>query len=231
MKSICIIDSGVDLPDDYPEIASHYEVMSDFSIERLDRGIDALGHGTAIAGILRRHAPDSELHSIRVIGKSPHGDHSGNLLTALALATRHPEWDILNISVGIPRPDPQLRDLISELVADGRTIVAAVDNDLSRKTWPAAFPEVIAVEHDHYPAPLDYRQDERDRSKYFANGIYIQAPRTRASGGGTECFTGSSFAAPHISALIATDELQIAESSPSLISFSSPSRFASAASD
>ena len=208
MKSVCIIDSGVDLPLEFGAVASHFEVMPDFSIERLTHGIDALGHGTAVAGILHRHAPGVELHSIRVIGGSPHGDHSGNLLAALALALEHPEWEILNISVGIPRLDPRLEALVAALVKQGRTLVAAVDNDPAKPTWPAAFPEVLAVEHDHFSDPLEFRWDSGDPSKIFASGIYIEAPRPSRGGGGTEYFTGSSFAAPLVSARLATGDLR-----------------------
>ena len=60
--------------------------------------------------------------------------------------------------------------------------------------------EVIAVDIEHFPNPLDWRFHPDSEIEVEANGIYIEAP---LAGGGRRSYTGTSFAVPHLSGIAA----------------------------
>src|SRR4051812_23728675 len=98
---VCVVDSGVELnhPRVGPVAASAAIVADDdgrLSV-RDDPGGDVYGHGTACASIIRRVAPDCELHSLQVLG--PGGTGSGaRLLAGLRWAVRQ-RFDVVNMSL------------------------------------------------------------------------------------------------------------------------------------
>ena len=78
---VAMLDTGVD--ESHPElsgkIAASYELVrteSGFACVR-EEGTDEIGHGTACAGIIKRIAPEVELHSVKVIGANARGSSEG----------------------------------------------------------------------------------------------------------------------------------------------------------
>src|SRR4051812_5949757 len=80
---VCVVDSGVE--PDHPMVGrldgswAMVEAGDRYTVEADDGG-DACGHGTACAGIIRRTAPDCEVHSVRVLGRDAAG--TGRMLLA-----------------------------------------------------------------------------------------------------------------------------------------------------
>ena len=200
---IGLIDTGVDSrhPDLGGRITANYgTVMAPGRsyVSRLRYGADPSQHGTACASILASFAPGAEIHSVQVIGGHA-SDSPERLIAGIRFAVEQ-GWEVLNISAGAGQPHLELHDLIKQAFATGAILIAAKDNRPGAVGYPAAYPEVIAVDMEYFPDPLDWRYHPGAQIEVEASGIYIDAP---SPGGGRRSYTGSSFAAPHIAAIAA----------------------------
>lgn len=186
------------------------------------------GHGTFIAGIIRKVAPDTQLDPEVTL------DDAG-LVDDLELATdllRTRGAHIVNLSLAAPtegdRPPPALARALRELGQRTETVyVAAAGNDYRevhdtnphQKMWPAAFGAmpgyehvvgVAAVDRDGQPAGFSNRgpwvracaYGVRERSTYVEGELSLPSgPVTFADP--TAYWSGTSFAAPRVAAAIA----------------------------
>lgn len=198
-----LLDTGVDSrhPDLAGRITANYEALVDVPEGRVvprEFGDDPHAHGTACAGILARLAPDAEIHSVQVIGNHPR-DTPLKLVAGFRFAVEQ-RWDVINISAGTGKPHPELARLADAAWEAGLIVIAAKDNRPGVTGYPAALPNVLAVDMEHFPDPLDFRYDPQAEVEIEASGIYIEAP---VAGGGRKYYTGSSFAAPHLAAVVA----------------------------
>lgn len=164
-------------------------------------GEDAYGHGTAIAGIVRELAPRASIGSFRVLG-SDLASRSVIIAAGARLAMER-GYHILNCSFGC-RGDAAFvlpfKDWVDEAYLRHVHIVSACSNvDIDRREWPSHFPTVVAVNmartdtgvFHHLPGHL---------VEFATGGQGVQAPWL---GGGTRTVTGSSYAAPVMTALLA----------------------------
>jgi subtilisin len=200
---IAVIDSGVD--GHHPAIAkrvrAQYDVVPYAAGVRCVPGplVDSIGHGTATTGIVAQMAPAAEIESIRVIGANAHGT-SDQLIAGLTFALEQ-RFDVINMSLGTTddRSWRRLGALADRAFYEGRIIVAAANN-YGLAALPAQLSSVLAVDMAAFSDPemLRYRWDRAIELE--AKGIYVEAP---AMGGGTQLFTGTSFACPHVSGLVA----------------------------
>ena len=211
---IGILDTGVAsaLPCFGGSIAANFEVemrKGKPEVACYGQGEDVIGHGTANAWLIHHHAPDAELFNVRVIGRTPR-DTSSKLLAGLKFAIEQ-EWDVLNLSLGTEASRSALHDLVIEAHRKGILMVAAKDNHPDRAGFPAAFPEVIGVDMDHFEKPFDCRFDPSREIEVEARGIYVKAPRPDGS---WHHFTGTSFACPHVTAIAARIKERMPELTP-----------------
>ena len=200
---IGMLDTGVDSdhPDLAGRIAANYEARVDVEhgrVVEVSRGTDHGEHGTACAGILTSLAPDAELHSVQIVGVHPR-DSPLKLVAGLRFAVEQ-RWGIITINAGTEREHPGLRALVNEAWANGQIVIAAVDNRPEVIGYPAAYPNVLAVDMEHFEEPLEFRFHPDAEVEVEAKGIYVEAP---CAGGGRRFYTGSSFAAPHVAAMAA----------------------------
>lgn len=133
------------------------------------------GHGTFIAGIVRRHAPAAHLLPMRVLASDGVCDEL-DLVRALHRlrrwsARRDQQIDVLNLSLGGYTVDDQPSPLVADaLTALGRhtVIVACAGNAGSERLfWPAALKNVIGV------GALD--SDGSDRAPFSNYGWWVDA--------------------------------------------------------
>jgi subtilisin family serine protease len=201
---IGILDSGVasDLPVLGGRVVANYEVVEDrhrgTAIVPLERGIDVIEHGTACAYIIHRHAPDAELHSVRVIGQS-HGATTGKLLAALEFAVEQ-DWHILNLSLGTEANYERIARLADRAWYRGQIWIAAKDNKRHKVGYPAGLASVVGVDMDFFQDPATFRFHPARETEVEACGVYVEAP---TSDGGWQQFTGTSFACPQVTGIAA----------------------------
>ncbi len=200
---VAVLDSGVD--GEHPAFAgklrAQYDVVTDGHGVRCVPATpsDSIGHGTACAGIILQLAPEVELTSVRVIGKDSKGTGE-QLIAGLSFALDQ-GFDVINMSLGTTdeRISRRLGALADRAFYDGRIIVAAANN-FGQVAIPAHFSSVLAVSMEGFEDPESLRYDWGIPVEIAARGVYVEAP---AMGGGTQLYTGTSFACPHLSGLLA----------------------------
>ncbi|GAA4090049.1 S8 family peptidase [Nonomuraea soli] len=165
------------------------------------------GHGTFIAGLLLRRAPEAGLQVIRVLDGDGSGDEA-RLLRALHRLRGERAPQVVNLSLGghtfDDQPSPLLADAVGAL--PDTVVVACAGNTASdRPFWPAALPGVIGV------GALDAA--EQRRAAFSGHGPWVDAwargewlASSFLSTGdfsGYATWSGTSFAAALVSGAIA----------------------------
>ncbi|NVK80020.1 S8 family serine peptidase [Streptomyces morookaense] len=156
--TVAVIDSGVQA--DHPDLAGQVVPGAGFLGDSHDRGqadVSGDSHGTAIAGIIAGTgaanggsgmiglAPKARILPVRVTV------HATVEPTALAqgityAADHHAQ--VINVSLGMPTPDPVLRRAIDYAIGKDAVIVASAGNNGRNgdpTLYPAAFPGVVDV--------------------------------------------------------------------------------------
>ncbi len=164
--------------------------------------LDPVGHGTACAGIIHQLAPDAPLVSVRVIGADAAGTGE-QFVRGLqwVLNSCEPRPQVVNLSLGTmeERYATPLRRLVDQAYANDVVLVAAANN-MGAASYPAQFASLISVDNQGFPDPLTFQYQRRRPVEMVARGIYVRAPK---AGGGYHLWTGTSFACPHITAVVA----------------------------
>lgn len=196
--SVAEIDTGVER--DHPDLAGRVAITRDLVDGTRDDVAEM--HGTAVAGIIAARAdnglgvagiaPDSKLFALRACWESAPRATCTSFTIAKALQIALDEKaQIINLSLGGPR-DRLLERLIDAALSRGATIVAAIDPTAGDGGFPASYRGVLAVAAD----------DVHDipGNALLAPGRDIPTTVTEGRWG---FVTGSSFAAAHVSGLVA----------------------------
>ncbi|MCC7325769.1 MAG: S8 family serine peptidase [Burkholderiales bacterium] len=148
---------------------------------------DVIGHGTAVAGVIRSAFPDAAIYAVRVFGDE--GTTWPSLVARGILRAAGADCDFVNLSLAVP-PGPGAQAVAAACSAAldaGCVIVASAHPD--RPGWlPASLPGVHAVTADVSLAAEDVR--ECDDLHLKACG----APRDLGSWPGASNLNGHSFA-------------------------------------
>jgi len=203
---IAVLDSGVEvshpllrglaLTDDVAMVEEAHQIAT-----VPGEGRDVYGHGTAIAGIIHELAPEAEIGSFRVLGE--HLRARTLIIREGARQALERGYHILNCSFGCGREDQVLlyKDWIDEAYNLGRHIVASCNNeDFLKREWPGHFPSVTTVSFAECHDAQAFFCRLGQLVEFAARGQDIEVAWL---GGERKKVTGSSFAAPHISALLA----------------------------
>jgi subtilisin family serine protease len=181
-------------------------------------------HGTAVASILVGGAARLRAQFLggRVYAASVFfADDDGNDATTAASLTVAGEWlaaegvRVINMSLAGP-PNRVLEAAIEALVARGVIVVAAVGNNgpSGEPLYPAAYTSVVGVTAID-AAQRVYRYANRGpHVRFAAPGVDV---RVAKSGGGYRDMTGTSVAAPHAAAVIASTVAGRAGATPAAI--------------
>jgi hypothetical protein len=197
--TVAVIDTQIEAR--HPDLAGQVSIEQDFTTGQV-AGAEA--HGTGVAGIIAARAdnglgivgiaPHARLMGLRACWQLP-GDagsvcDSLSLAKALHFAIEH-KAQVINLSLSGPQ-DMLLGKLIDVGRARGAAVVAAYDPTLPGGGFPASHPGVIAVADESLAAapPGVYSAPGRD------------VPTTQP-GGRWYLVNGNSFAAAHVSGLIA----------------------------
>ena len=143
---VAIIDSGVHAG--HPHVNG---VAGGLGIDSAgcehDDYVDRLGHGTAVAAVIREKAPAAQIFAIKVFEQELSATAEA-LVSACDWASRH-DIQIVNMSLGTQNAGHEraLAGAVARLRATGAMIVAAGEQDGVR--WlPGALPEVLGVTLD-----------------------------------------------------------------------------------
>lgn len=203
---VAVIDSGVEAS--HPRLAGldltdqvAFDERNGLVVAIEEEAGDVFGHGTAVADILHRFAPEAQVGSFRVIdARSVSRTH---IICAGVREAIRRGYHILNCSFGcrgLAKFILPHKEWADEAWLKGIHVVAACSNDdADEAEWPAYFPQVVGVDlADTEDDSVFYRPDHM--VSFSARGENIEVAWL---GGGMQNQTGTSFAAPRISAHIA----------------------------
>jgi subtilisin family serine protease len=194
---VAVIDSGID--ERHPDLSGQILVNRNFVS---GRPLIAESHGTAVAGIIAAKAdnrigiagvaPGARLLGLRACWQGSGATACDTLSLAKALYFAiESHADVINLSLS--GPDARLlREILNVAYARGVAIVAAFDPKLPGGGFPASVPGVIAVS--------DALVAGSHGDVYVAPGRDVP---TTEPGGRWFLVNGSSFAAAHVSGLVA----------------------------
>ena len=211
---VAVVDSGIDRT--HPDLNGAIHSYVNFLTNEDDR--DYQGHGTHVAGIIA-----AEMNNrIGIAGVCAAG-----IMALKALPKRGNRWNaeayyralahpitagakVVNLSLG-GEVDPGERDIITDLIDAGITVVAAMGNEYEEGnpiSFPAAYDGVIAVGASD---ELDRRADFSCTGRHIslvAPGVNIisttpQYPSELADVVLYDSWPGTSMAAPHVAAAAA----------------------------
>ena len=203
---VAVIDSGIDAG--HPRLAGMALRDSVGFVEEAGRvtiregeGGDVYGHGTAVAGIVHELAPEAEIGSFRTI------DARSLSRTAMICAGIREAMDrgyhILNCSFGcrgLAKFILPHKGWADEAWLRGVHVVAACNNvDESEVEWPSHFSSVHGVRLARTEGGETFFRPGK-MVGYAARGDNVEVLWL---GGGSQVKTGSSFAAPRVTALLA----------------------------
>jgi subtilisin len=202
-----IVDSGIE--HDHPAlegcvrngVAIQWDVGTEQKVQIIEEmpTRDYCGHGTACAGIIHAIAPKTEIYSIRVLGKD---------LTAKALQFASGlRWaidngmNVVNLSLSTSKAEyyALFHELTDEAYFKNILLVSAVNN-FPVASYPSLYSSVVSVAAGDTEDPLTYYYNPSPPVEFGAPGIDIEVPWLNKS---TCVTTGNSFAAPHLSGIIA----------------------------
>lgn len=197
---VAVIDSGIDArhPDLAGQVAANVNLVG-------DRAFAAEAHGTAVAGIIAAQAddrigiagiaPGARLLGLRACWQTS-ASGGGAVCDSLSLAKAlHYAIDhgapVINLSLGGPS-DRLLATLLDAAMARGASVVAAYDPHRPDGGFPASWPGIIAVSGKAVPGA---------RANIYVAPV-ADIPTTQP-GGGWGLVDGTSYAAAHVSGLVA----------------------------
>lgn len=188
---IAIVDSGIDRDAIVrATIVAEYESVT---------GQDVSGHGTACAGIISSYVKSATLLDFRLFD-STLACRGQDLVEAIGRCVAA-SADVVNLSLGTTdvAAERALRDACAKAVASG-TIIVAAEHNLGLESYPASFPEVIGVTGGRIHQPGGYYYRPGEPIECVARG---DEQRLCWVGGKHVFLAGNSFAAPHITGIIA----------------------------
>ncbi|MCU4716012.1 S8 family serine peptidase [Bacillus cereus] len=197
---IAIIDSGTNVA--RREFNTNNIVNIDL-VENLDPTnnlYDTIGHGTATSFILHHKLPNAIIYSIKAFTDS-RSTTIEELMEALQYVINNLEVDIIHLSNGVTYCEciDEFQELCDRIVAQGIIIVAAFDN-MGRVSYPSTFDSVIGVDwHEMCNESTMYYYVENSMVNIMGIGSVQRLPWKDNS---YNRVAGSSFSAPHITALI-----------------------------
>ena len=162
---------------------------------------DSYGHGTACAGIIRSVAPDCELYSVQVLG--PRLTGRGTTFSAGIKWAIDNGMDVCNVSMGTTKKNffGTLHNLTDRAYFHNTMLITAAANNVPVPSFPSLYASAISVtSHEGLDDPHLFYYNLEPPVEFGAPGIDVRVAWTD---GGWITATGNSFAAPHITGIVA----------------------------
>lgn len=220
---VAVIDTGINLIDDLPNIAGRISFVRDLpetvikESDNVDRGgIRENGHGTSVAAVIGAKvggylkdnktsdvigvAPNVQLYSLKYADGTTSGTTT-EIVKSIDWAIAN-KMDIINISSGLYIDVPALRNAVQKAYNAGILIVASAGNDGNHRnvTYPARYSQVIAVSAISAKQKISYFSNTGSSMNLTAPG---EAVPTVNKDGKLIYASGTSYAAPHVTGILA----------------------------
>jgi subtilisin len=195
---IAIVDSGVEGA--HPAVGGRLvesvrvELDGDDATVVPDEPVDAVGHGTACAGIVLGLAPKATVVSVRVLGSDNRGK-------GLAFATGL-QWSIARgasiVNLSLSSRSESLYGTFHDLVDRAyfaNVLLVCAANNVAVASYPSLFASVVSVAAHDVRDPAVWYYNPRPPVEFGAYGLDVDVAW---KDGGRIVATGNSFAAPHI---------------------------------
>ena len=150
---VAIIDSGVHAS--HPHVGGVAGgIAFDAEGRAHDDFVDRLGHGTAVAAVIREKAPRAQLYAVKVFDRALQAEIAA-LRAALDWAVER-QVQLVNLSLGTAEAahEAVLRGCVERATAAGVLIVSALQTPDGDSFLPGRLPGVLAVELD-WDCPRD----------------------------------------------------------------------------
>jgi subtilisin len=197
---IAIIDSGINAQHSHVQrVEGGTQVCrgQGGALNFLETWHDSLGHGTALAGVLRAKAPNVQLYSVKVFDRVLQTD--AEIVAAAIRWVADQEIQIANCSLSTENAADRalLQAACDYATGHGVFLVASTDGE-ARELFPACLAGIIAVAGDERCAWDEYYYCGEKR-------VFLAHPHPRPLPGRPQRFNlrGHSFAAAHVAARIA----------------------------
>lgn len=194
-----VIDTGIELA--HPDLAASIKGGYN-AIDSSKSANDDNGHGTHVAGIVGAlnnsigvvgMGPAIDLYAIKVLDRRGSG-YLSDVIEGLNWAVLN-GMQVVNMSLGSSSNVRSFADAVAAAKAAGLTMVAAAGNSGGAVSYPAAYPEVIAVsatDSSDLLASFSSRGPEVDLA---APGVSIYSTY---KGSAYKTLNGTSMASPHV---------------------------------
>lgn len=204
---VAIIDSGIDSL--HPALEHrvvrtcvvHKNAEGEIICEEIpvEKSVDNFGHGTAVAGCVTDVAPAVEIINIRVLNE--YNACTGDILIAGLKWALQQGIRLVNMSLATSKQQwiESLYQLAEQAYLQN-TIIVASRRNVGDLGCPAMFSSVISVDRETYTDRYQLGYRANNMIEYDARGTEIEV---LAPGGGYAIQTGTSFATPHITGMVA----------------------------
>jgi subtilisin family serine protease len=204
---VAVIDSGIEA--DHPAVGDSvqggvvikYDPNSEthLRIEEDENPKDIFGHGTACAGIIHMLAPEAQLFSVRVIGRDLKGkafQFAGGLQWAIENGMH-----VINMSLSTSSKEYYgiFHELADQAYFRNVMLVSAVNN-IPAPSYPSLYSSVISVAAHEGKDPFTFYYNPEPPVEFGAPGIDVKVAWNEKQ---YLVSTGNSFAAPHITGIVA----------------------------
>ncbi|HEY7608518.1 MAG TPA: S8 family serine peptidase [Alphaproteobacteria bacterium] len=204
---VAVLDSGIDAT--HPDLAGrvaeafHFRPESD-GVARADVAAgannDTYGHGTGVASIIARLAPNVRLHDLRVLEPGNKGV-AACVIAGLRFALER-RWRVINLSLAVAEKfSTELIPLCEKAYFQNQILVASKRNfPFPDVGFPAAYASTIGIEIGRFDSPFKLVFNPGDTIEFTALGEDLTIA---VVGGGYTTKSGTSFATPVVTALCA----------------------------
>lgn len=204
---IAVVDSGVEY--DHPAlddcvkggVVVEYDESAENQIRYEDDNppVDVAGHGTGCAGIIHALAPDAEIYSVRVLGENMRG-RAIQFAGGLDWSIEH-DIQVVNLSLSTSNEEyfGLFHDLADQAYYKNMSVICAVNN-YPEQSLPSLYSSVISVAAHEGRDPYTYYYNPEPPVEFGAPGIDLEVAWNHKQ---YVITTGNSFAAPHITGIVA----------------------------
>ena len=206
--TVAVVDSGVDAG--HPDLAGSVLPGHDLVSPGGDGSADLNGHGTHVAGVIAAGQddgvgiaglrPGTAVLPVRVLDENGDG-FASHVAQGITLAVDDGA-DVVNLSLGSPQRSTAVANAVQYALDQGVTVVVASGNarlDGDPTTYPASQPGVVAVAATGRTGLVAPYSSTTTNMAVAAPGTDILSTVP----GGWASTSGTSMAAPHVSAVVA----------------------------